>query len=234
MKAWLLILVLLFPVAQAASLPPAFVADYEIKMGFLKLGKAQREFRREPDGRLVYISRSHSAGVVAWLVKEDLTETSLVEWVDGRVRPLFYRKRRIGNKNQHVEQRFDWAGGKVHSQVNETRYEFELPENGLDQSMYQLSLMIDLAAGKRDMDYPVAGNDKFRVYPIRFLRRERIATPWGELETVVIQRKEKTVATTMWCAPRLHYLPVRIRHKEKGNTFTATLQAVQGLGWPAP
>ena len=79
------------------------------------------------------------------------------------------------------------------------------------------------------MDYAVAGNDKFRRYPIRMIGREAVDTPWGRLQTIVIQRKEKKVTTTMWCAPRLHYLPVRIGHEEKGNRFTAELQALQGM-----
>ncbi len=226
-RGLLVILCLWGPLAHA-QLPPPFVAEYRISMGLLSLGKAERELRRDGDG-LIYISRSRTAGMLSWLVKEDLTETSRVEWMNGRVRPLLYHRKRIGRKNQDIEQRFDWQQGKVYSRINGELHVFDLPSDGLDQNMYQLSLMVDLAAGKRSMDYAVAGNEKFRRYPIRMIGRESVDTPWGRLETLVIQRKEKKVTTTMWCAPRLYYLPVRIGHEEKGNRFTAELQSLRGM-----
>lgn len=213
---------------QADDLPPAFRADYIIKKGPFELGRSSRELSYGDNGELVFRADSQSTGLVSLFYSEDIRETTRMQQIDGRVVPIEYKYQRDGRRKRTITQQFDWASGNVTSQVDSTVYEFALDEHALDQNGYQVNLMIDLAKGLRDISYPVARKNKMRVYEISHIRDERLETVLGGLDTVVIQRKEDKT-TTMWCAPDLYYLPVKIQHEEDGSVFTAYLHSVAGM-----
>jgi len=213
---------------QASDLPPAFKAQYVVKKGPFKLGSSVRELRHGENGELIFYSASESSGFVSLLFSENIQETSRLRQVGERIMPLEYQYQREGRRDRTISQQFDWQAGSVTSKVNETVYEFALHPDALDQSGYQVNLMVDLASGNRDISYHVARRDEMRVYDIEHLRDERIDTVLGELDTVVIRRSAKQT-TTMWCASDLHFLPVKIQHEEKGGVFTAYLQSVEWL-----
>lgn len=213
---------------QASDLPPAFKAHYEVKKGPFKLGHSVRELRYGENGELIFYSASESTGFVSLLFSENISETSRLKQDGERIVPLEYQYRRDGRRNRTISQRFDWQTGNVTSQVNDAVYEFALPGDALDQSGYQVNLMMDLARGDRDISYHVARRDEMRVYDIKHLGDERLDTVLGELDTVVIRRTAKQT-TTMWCAYDLNFLPVKIQHEEKGGVFTAYLTSVEGL-----
>lgn len=212
----------------ADDLPPAFRADYIIKKGPFELGRSSRELSYSDNGELVFRTDSQSTGLVSLFYTEKIAEVTRMQQVDGRVVPVEYQYQRDGRRKRTITQQFDWASGRVTSRVNETVYEFALDENALDQSGYQVNLMIDLAKGVRDISYPVVRKNDVRVYEISHIGNERLETVLGAIDTVVIQRKEDKV-TTMWCAPDLHYLPVKIQHEEDGSVFTAYLHTVAGM-----
>ncbi len=212
----------------AADLPPAFRADYIIKKGPFELGRSSRELSYGDNGELVFRTDSQSAGLVSLFYSEQISETTRMQQLDGRVVPIEYRYQRDGKRKRTISQQFDWAKSNVTSQVDSTVYEFALDEHALDQNGYQVNLMIDLAKGLRDISYPVARKNKMRRYEISHIGNERIETVLGAIDTVVIQRKEDKI-TTMWCAPDLYFLPVKIQHEEDGSVFTAYLHSLAGM-----
>jgi hypothetical protein len=216
---------------QAGELPPAFKAHYMVKKGPLKLGNAYRELQYGIDGELLFSTGSDTTGLAELLHSDHIRETTRLKQGDTRVMPLEYRYQRSGKRTRTMSQQFDWEQGSVTSRVDETVYEYKFPRDVVDQSGYQVSLMIDLAKGSREFNYPVASKREMRTYDIQHMGDERIKTVLGELNTVVIQRKTKRT-TTMWCAYDLHFLPVKIQHEEKGSTFTAYLESVEGLQKP--
>jgi len=216
---------------QTAGLPPAFKAHYEVKKGPLTLGRATHELKYGPGGELVYVSSSDTTGLADLLVSDHIIETTRLRQDGEHLLPLEYHYNRSGKRSRTMSQQFDWAQGKVISQVDGTVLEHPLPDDTLDQSAYQVSLMIDLAKGDREFIYNVVGRKGLHTYDIEHIGDERIDTIYGKLNTVVIQRKEKQT-TTMWCAYDLHFLPVKIQHEENGGVFTAYLKSVEGLNIP--
>jgi hypothetical protein len=61
---------------------------------------------------------------------------------------------------------------------------------------------------------------------------ETLNTPLGEIETIKFTRIKNVDSkrkTTLWCSPKLGYLPVQIEHVDKdGSTFTAVLRRLKG------
>jgi len=217
-------------IAAPTQLPPDFVAFYKIENSFLTLGKAERRFKKHSDNTFTYTSISKTSGVVAFFAKERLEETTQFIIKNAQVQPLNYRYQRVGRKHQTVKQTFNWPQQTVTSLIDDkTPILYEIPKKTLDLNVYQFSLMYDLANGLRNMEYHLAEHKKLRSYPIRFIRNETIDSLFGPLETLVIERTYKKLRTTLWAAPRLHYLPLRIKHEEKGDEYTATLQRLTGM-----
>ena len=93
--------------------------------------------------------------------------------------------------------------------------------------------MQQLKQGQRQFQYQVIDKDKLNIYQPQWLGNEVVKTGLGELDTLKYQRvsTNKGRRTTLWCAPSLHYLPVRVDHQEHegDSVLSMVLQAVEGL-----
>jgi len=226
-----LVLLLVSASCYAATLPPPFSAKYEIKKGFVSIGYATRSFFTDKD-KFFYVSDSKTTGVIAALFKERIIQTTQFQFDNNIVRPITYTYDRNKGK-MLVEQSYDWQKGEVFSQrfkkSQNKIYEYEIPIGAQDQSSYQLALMIDLASGKRNFSYHIAENVRLMDYDVRHVGDRKLETIRGKLDTVVVQVKTKKVKITIWCAPKLHYLPVKIEHEEDGTSFEAVLTSLKGI-----
>ena len=66
--------------------------------------------------------------------------------------------------------------------------------------------------------FAVADGGKLKHYLFDAVGPEIVRTARGQFNTVVVQRRQaehNPRRTQLWLAPRLHYLPVRIRHTER-------------------
>jgi hypothetical protein len=213
---------------QAGELPPAFKAQYVVRKGPLELGRATHELRYGDNGELVFLSRSDTTGLADLLVSDHIRETTRLKHNADHLLPLEYHYQRKGKRSRTISQRFDWTKNTVSSDIDRQHYDIPLVPGTMDQSAYQVSLMTDLAAGERDFNYHVVGKNDISTWAIKHVGDEVVDTVLGKLDTVVIQRNDRQI-TTMWCAPRLHFLPVKIQHEENGGVFTAYLDSVEGL-----
>lgn len=93
--------------------------------------------------------------------------------------------------------------------------------------------MTDLAEQKKSFTYRIADGGKLKDYDIRVIETETVTTPLGKIEAIKLirYRKDKNKRqTTLWCAPSLNYLPVKLEHTEKGGSvFTALLRRLKGI-----
>ena len=212
----------------SADLPPDFIAHYEIKKGFIQIGTAKRSLKRKNNDEAVYTSNSKTTGFISSLFKENILQTTRFSFKDNLIRPLVYFYNRNRGKKT-VEQTYNWQTNMVHSQRNDKLFEYEIPNIVQDQSIYQLSLMLDLADGKRNFTYHIAENVRMVDYHVRHISSKRLKTDIGTLDTIVMQVHNSKITTTIWCAKSLNYLPVKIEHEEGGTTFTAYVRSVSGL-----
>jgi len=221
------ILILITGISTAATLPPPFSAKYEIKKGFMSIGYAKRTFFTKED-KLYYVSDSKTAGVIAAFFKERIVQTTQFQFENDIIKPLTYDYDRNKGKKT-VKQNYDWDKGQVFSQRGNKASEYEIPLGAQDQSSYQLALMIDLATGKRNFTYHIAENVRLMDYDIRHTGNKTLSTIRGKLDTIIVRVKTKKGKITIWCAPKLHYLPVKIEHDEDGTSFVAELISLTGI-----
>jgi hypothetical protein len=234
MPALTIALLLGWSVPLAAALPERFSALYLVEA--MGTTVARSEWTLAPLGgdRWAYETRTAPTGVFALLRPGEIVERSEWRREGDRVRPLHYRYDRSGRRERHVEVVFDWPAGEARNTASGESWRMEIPDRTLDKLSYMLVLMEDLSAGRTDLRYTVADGGHLKDYHLEIAGEERIDTAVGSLRTlrIVRMRAERSEReTTIWVAPELGFLPVRVQHREPdGEVVVLRIDQVEGLG----
>ena len=106
----------------------------------------------------------------------------------------------------------------------------DIPANAQDKLVYQLSIMYDLLNGKKDLEYKIADGGKLKDYSFEIQGEEVLNTDLGKIKTLRIQRIGDRRDTTVWCAPKFAYLPVRLEQQDTdGSELTMQITSVRGF-----
>jgi hypothetical protein len=87
--------------------------------------------------------------------------------------------------------------------------------------------MRDLAGGSTTLSYRIVDGAELKDYRFRIVGNTEVDTPAGRFATVQLERERSAGdrATTLWCAPALGYLPVRVDNREDGSTTSVLLHS---------
>lgn len=233
--AILLLCLLALPAGPASAaglgLPP-FEASYRLTLDHIPIGRSRARLLPAEDGRYRYLSDTWPTGLMAWVRKDRLHEESLfIPW-QGGVRPLSYRFDRTGGRKvRHARLSFDWKGMRVTNRVQGRPWKMAIPPGTLDKNLVRLAVMLDLARGRKTLAYAIADGGKLKHYRFAVVGRARIHTPAGDYDTLKLKRlrKDRDRDTWFWCAPALHYLPVRILQIENEDhvRYESLLEALR-------
>ncbi len=226
-----LTLLLLAPSTYADILPiPPFKAIYEISKSGMTIGKAERRLYQK-DGMWQFESISRTTGFAAFFIKDVVLERSSTLYEKGKLIPQSYLYQREGGKREkEVHIKFDWQQQRVINSINQDPWVMEIPEGTMDKFLYQLQMMLDLPNQQQPLHYQIADGGKLKEYDIEIIGEERLETPIGDYQTLVLQRTDDERSTTMWCAEALHYLPLKITHQKKGESqFSADISLLHGI-----
>jgi hypothetical protein len=141
----------------------------------------------------------------------------------------------VAKKEKQLTMLFDWSAMTVHIDDKKQPWTLKLKPNTLDKLVYQIALMRDLNKNKQKLDYTIADGGKLKIYNIGMVGEETLKTTLGEIDTIKFTRVKNVDSkrkTTLWCSPKLGYLPVQIEHVDKdGSTFTAVLRRLKGMDY---
>ena len=199
---------LLQNIAFSASIKD-FTSRYEIYHNDFYVGTTTRKLNKENDF-FIFSSEAKTAGVASWFFDITITETSKL--IDNNKQLHFYSFDYNKNKN----------GEKESYQLN-----LENPEqfyNTYKKQLYPVSsdlhdtlgftvaIMYDLKMGKREIPYAVAEKTKIDNYQLKFIKEESLETDTGTILTLKMEHynPQKKQRITIWCAPEMDYLPIRI------------------------
>jgi hypothetical protein len=223
--------------AQAHGAEPVlaiYTASYQVEYKGKNAGLA--EFSLAYDAAQdVYTFRSYLKvkGLLRLIAPNPAIEQSIFVVHDGRIQPREFRyedgTRKGGNNFQG---RFDWDAQRVVLE-GEQRVELDVAPGTLDRGSLQVALMRDMAAQATLGPYVLADEDSLKTYEVTLVGEERMATPVGELEVLRYrqQRVGSSSSTSLWVAPSLRYLPVRMERQRGDSTDTIfVLESVEGLG----
>ena len=229
---FLLLFLLLPPLAATAELPSRFTAIYDVKKGPITIGETRRTLMPDGASRFIFESVTRPTGVSRLLRSGQVVERSLWTWQGRHLRPLEYTWFSVGGeKPRALHLQFDWSQRKLTNTVNGEPWQMPLTDDlTVDKLLFQLRLMHDLPSTQRWLRYPVADGGKLKAYNLEILGTETIRIPSGTYKTLRVRRVNGALQTTFWCAEKLGYLPVRIeRRRADGSTINAVLRSQQGL-----
>lgn len=220
------------PVTLANSVAD-FEAVYEVGLNGLNVGELKQTLETLDDGTQELFSRTKAKGVFKLIKSDVIRETSAVTMTDGEVRPEQYiYDRSDSDKDKHIELNFDWSAGEVAIDDEKHPWVLDIKDDTHDKHAYQLQLMLDLQADTESLTYQIADGGKIKTYDIAILGRETVTTPLGRIETIKLRRERDADSereTTLWCAPALGNLPVRLEHIEKDDSrFIAVIKELKG------
>jgi hypothetical protein len=221
--------------AWAQATPAAYVAEYDVRYGSLSVGSSRSELSAGPQpGRYQFETRSTASGFARIIAGGTLLQRSSFELDGAAMRPLSYRFDDGTTDTDHdVALEFDWRAGRVRGTAEDARVDVATEPGLQDAASIQALVSLRLQAGLAPGTIAMIEKDRIKRYRYTELRRERIKTALGELETVVYRssREGSTRETISWFAPSLGYVLVRAEQRRDGDrTFHTYIRRHQTAG----
>jgi len=192
---------------------------------------------RNNDKQQAYHFKSYSmtVGLLAFQKDETREEQSKGLISDQKIHPSLYTYKQIRRKKirKNVEISFDWKNNQVtnHHINKNNQWTMPITKNSVDKLSYQLSMMLKLADNpKKQFSFKIADGGKLKDYHFKILSEERVFTSMGSYKALKIEheRYHQDKKITLWCAPELNYLPVKIIQEETDKPkFISTIISYQ-------
>jgi hypothetical protein len=210
---------------HAADYTAPYTASYTVSNNGTRAGVMTRSLSAGPDGTYVLESQLIATEGLMALIGIKVTERSKWDIKDGEIRPLDYLYRQSGLSSRKISMEFDWPNKLIHAKVKGEKRELDIVPGMYDNLLYQIAISRDLKAGKQTLDYVVAESGKIKKYHIVQAGHDKLETPLGTLDTIKLEKHNpgSKRQTTLWCAPSLNYLPVRMDHIEKNGEETSAV-----------
>jgi hypothetical protein len=200
----------------------------------LEAGIAEMEVRegRTPDGKRAYdlLSRTHSVGMVDMVYPVRDTVESIVDAADLCSVAFTLRVNR-GSRKRERDMLFDRAGGSVKVIANGVSQSYPVPDRVQDalSSLYYIRTRQDLVVGK-SIIVDVHDSGKTWAVEVQTLGKERITTPAGEFDTIMVKTYPKYEGVFMnrgeiaiWFTDDVRRVPVLMKSKISIGSIVATL-----------
>jgi hypothetical protein len=222
MKSFIALLLALIATPVLAQGPQQFELVYSFTFNGQYVGNVTDRFKRE-GSQYRLTSEAKPSGTLALLLPV-LLLSSEGEMKADRFIPHRYQQVHSNSPNKSAVADFDWANGVVTQQYKGRTQQAHLPEGTQDAltQLYSFTL-----AGKEPprLEFAASNGRKLISYRYQKVPGERIKTPLGTFETVEYRRigAPGENAISVWIAPALHHLPLRIRVREDTGTFEQQL-----------
>jgi len=219
------------PRAADTALAP-YVAEYEVRYGKLTAGSSRTELAHGPRPSVwTLATQTRASGFARIIASGTLLQQSEFE-VDGAVmRPSNYRfDDGTTDTDRDVKLQFDWRAGRVRGVAEDQAVDVASEPGLQDAASIQALVMSRLQAAREPGLIAMIEKDKIKRYRYTLLRRERIKTAIGELDTVVYRsaRDGSSRETISWYAPTLGHVLVRAEQLNDGDrTFHMYIRRYQ-------
>ena len=226
--ALLLITPGLLAASPQAETPPisSYKAHFKAEVAGFKMGEIERSLKKHDNGLFEQTSLIYSTGLLSVFRPDRFEEHSYWRWQDNGPVPERYTYHFSGNKGDVYEQlEFDWQNMQVHSLREGKTTTLEIEKGVVDKLSYQIALVRDLRAGKKEFFYKVADRGDIRHIRYKVVGEEEIETPWGKQHTLKVQRQTLTKEriTILWFAPDLDYMVIKLVQDDNGTKMSATI-----------
>ena len=211
-----------FAVSSYALSP--FEATYQFTYGNKNMGDATRK-----------LSQNKNVWQYSFIAKIPLvgsaTETSTFGFNQGQIESQSYRRQtKILVHNDTVKMDFKPAQKQILTNRKKTDRVLTWKAGVLDDLNAELQVREDLKAGGLKSSYLIA--DYKEVEGRQFIKEgtENVKAADGKTYSTVkvrLKHAKATKSTIFWLAPNLDYLPVKVTHTDKDNSYGLLLKATK-------
>jgi hypothetical protein len=207
---------------------PLFSAEYALTRSTLPIATVKLSLQHHKNGFL-FKSTTEPTIPLSWIREDLVIESSYWGYHNNFPRPTYYHYKRSNRNNLHeVMLNFDWDSQTLTTTTNGDSWKMALADKMLDKSLVQLALMEALAKGEKPFNYRVADGGQPKDYQFRETGRAILKSKLGSIEAIKILRKKagKAADTTLWMAPSLNYLPIRIDRVRNGAVYSMLIESL--------
>lgn len=222
MNRLIALLLALLTASALAQGPQQFELVYSFTFNGQYVGSVTDRFKRE--GNNYQLSSEAKPEASLALLLPMLTLSSAGSLQAQQFVPRSYRQVRSNAPDREVAADFDWQHKVLTHQYKGKTRQTALPEGTQDAltQLYAFTLAGELPPR---LEFPVTNGRKLISYRYEKLPAGRVDTPLGSFETVEYRRiaEPGENAISVWIAPALHFLPLRIRVQEETGVFEQQL-----------
>jgi hypothetical protein len=210
---------------EQAGLQP-FKARYAASYRGIGGGDIENGLRRgAAPGEWIYESRAFPNLLGSVAVSSKARERGVMQVTAGGVRPTGFDFDDGTDAAKDVRISYDWAAGRARGTTRGEPFEIELTPGTQDTASVQAAMLVELLAGRAPKGFSIIARGRLRQYRYWSEGQARVATPYGEFDTVVWanQRSGSDRLTRVWHAPALGYVPVKAVQYRKGKAESELL-----------
>lgn len=112
----------------------------------------------------------------------------------------------------------------ISSKSSEGQQNFPYSGIELDKLVYQYKIRELLKQGENQFEFSIIDRTRLRSYQFKVDELQSIDTPLGEIEALKVDwTNEEKRKTTMWFAPSLDYLLIKIVQDSGDHSFSSTI-----------
>lgn len=223
----ILLICALAPAGHAIADSPIapFKADYATFRNGKEMAKSTIQLSRNADATWTLRSTTAGTSGLAKMAGVDVTEESVVRWVEGRPESLRYDFRQdVAFKKKHRHGEFNPDSRQVHMVDGDSDERYTSVPFTIDRHALTLALAADLSRQATTFEYKVATRDEIEDVHYSRCADTRITVPAGSFDTRCLERNRKKRTSTSWFAESTGWVPVQIEQVEsKGDTVTLRL-----------
>jgi len=185
------------------------------------IGRVVQSWEAGADSYLL-ASAAETAGLVELLWPQRLRYVSRGKITRHGMQPeSFQASRTRRGRNEVAEAHFDWAAGSLSYGHTQHQRSAPLPAGAQDVVSFIFQFVLAPPAPGR-YRVPITTGSRFDVHEIEVSPEERIETPLGMLRALPIRQLPRPgeASIEIWLAADYRYLPVRIRHFDRGGNYT--------------
>jgi len=226
MRYALITLMFLAGSAWATQPPQRVQMDFAVTSGAMHLGEG-RDVLEHNGKQYSVISESKTVGIAAFLYKMNIRRVSRGLITKNGLRPLHFEEDRTRKPKRAAD--FDWEAKLIKLTDGDNVETVPLPDNTFDQTSFAYAFSFR-PPSEEILPVHLTDGRWLSDYKYKFIGREKLKTPLGDLETVHFQKVQEADdkrGFDVWLAIEHHYLPVRIRFVEKnGTALDSTITAI--------
>ena len=193
------------------------------------------ELRRVGDD-LLYTTSLRPAGLAGVFRRGSIDERTEVVIDAGAVKPIDYTADdTLARPTRFTRYAFDEAAGRVLGRYKDKDVDLELKPYWQNRISAQLAAIIALRHGAPIPDYWVFDRGRWKRYRFEVLREQVVKAGKSTYDAVEVRyaSEDKDRSWSMYCAPKLDYVPVLLTHSEGGKRKSrAELVSFERLGGP--